>query len=78
MTRLTIDTATETRLGEIGEVVELCGASGRVLGRFVPAVDPDVHGPLEPQVSEEELSRREQSNERGFSTHEVAEHLENL
>jgi hypothetical protein len=75
MTRLFVDATLPAKLRLVGEPVELCDESGRILGRFFPSIDPRRHGPLEPQVSEEELLRREQANEKRYSTAEVLAHL---
>ncbi len=55
MTHLILDTTTSAELGKVTGPLDLCDANGKVLGRFIPI-------PLdkrEPQVSEEELQRRE-------------------
>ena len=39
MTRVTLDAVASSKLHELGEPVELCDPSGKVLGRFVPAID---------------------------------------
>jgi hypothetical protein len=57
--------------------VELCDESGRVLGRVLPAVNMAEWEPLTPELSEEELQRREEESE-SFSTEEMLEHLEGL
>lgn len=63
--------------------LELCDESGRVLGRFVPkddmsdVVDMSDWEPVTPDVSEEELDRREQSTE-WYTTEQVLDHLRNL
>ena len=78
MTRITVDAALSTRLHGIDQMVELCDASGAVLGRFLPQIDLSRYEPLEPQISEEELSRRARSDERTYTTAEVLRHLEQL
>ncbi len=76
MPKVIVDAALRQKLEQWVHPVELCDEAGRVLGRFVPqSVD---QGPREPQISEEELVRREQSNERRYSTKEVLAHLEKL
>jgi hypothetical protein len=47
------------------------------LGQFIPKVDLSEYGPFEPQVSEEELDRREQETE-SYTTAEVLAYLEKL
>ncbi len=78
MTRIVIDAATQAKLQHLSGVVELCDAAGQVLGQFVPAPDVPKLGPLVPQISVEELRRREQANEKRYTTAEVIAHLEKL
>ena len=78
MTRVAVDAALASKLHDLGSVVELCDPSGRVLGRFIPAVDLSEWEALSPEISEEELNRREQSNEKRYTTAEVLAHLEKL
>jgi len=68
MTRVVLDAALRSKLHNLTQPLEFRDESGRVLGRFMPIV--------EPQLSEEELQRREQ--EEDFSTAEVLAHLEKL
>jgi hypothetical protein len=60
MTRIIVDGSLGSKLGNLAEPVELCDPYGRVLGRFTPTFDPSLYERLEPQISEEELIRREQ------------------
>ncbi len=76
MTRVTVDSAIADKLHGIAQVVELCDPTGRVLGRFVPAVDRSAWEPLSPGASEEELERRAKSSERRYTTAEVLARLE--
>lgn len=78
MTRITLDAASATRLTGVFQTVELCDPSGKVLGRFVPAAEVAEWEPMIPEVSEEELDRREQSGEERYSTAEVLAALEKL
>ncbi len=59
MTRLIVDSATETKLLDAQRPLEICGQTGRVLGHFIPVLDAAQHPGMEPQISEEELQRRE-------------------
>jgi hypothetical protein len=59
MIRVTLDPATLDRLGDYRQTLELCDDSGRVVGHFVPANAPVSSDDMEPQISEEELQRRE-------------------
>ena len=78
MTRVVLDADSASRLYDVSHTVELCDPSGRVLGRFIPASDLSQWEPMIPDVTEDELERREQSNEKRYSTAEVLAHLENL
>jgi hypothetical protein len=78
MAQITLDSALSSKLGGLTSVVELCDPSGRILGRFVPAVDLSEWEPISPEVSEEELDRRARSGEKRYSTAEVLAHLERL
>jgi hypothetical protein len=78
MNRIVIDANLPSVLLQAAEPAELCDESGRVIGRFLPQPDPAEYGPLEPQVSEEELERRDRSNGKRYTTAEVLRHLESL
>ena len=77
MTRITLDDVLRSKLGNLGQTIELCDESGLVIARIVPSVDLSEYD-LEPQISKEELLRRMQSNERTYTTAEVLAHLESL
>jgi hypothetical protein len=77
MSQIIVDAALSSQLGQQFQPVELCDPSGRVLGQFIPKVDLSQYGPLEPQVSEEELDRREQETE-SYTTEEVLAYLKSL
>jgi hypothetical protein len=78
MTQITLDAELSRKLQGMSDITELCDPLGRVLGRFVPAMQMADWEPLSPDVSEEELDRREHSDERRYTTTEVISHLENL
>ena len=69
-----LDQAATAKLGRYGDPVLVCDETGRVLGHFVPAV-PAQHLDLEPQISEEELRKREQRTE-GRTLAEIMADLE--
>ncbi len=58
-------------------MVELRDPSGRVIGRFLPQFDTSEWEPLTPEISEEELDRREKSD-KWYTTEEVLAHLTSL
>jgi hypothetical protein len=77
MTRIVVDAALREKLHNLTEPLELCDEAGHVLARVTPVFDPALYGPLEPQISEEELRRREQSD-RWYTSAEVLAHLTRL
>jgi hypothetical protein len=77
MNQIVIDNETKSRLGDFTEPVEICDATGRVLARLLPVVDlADVEA-CRPDISEEELQRRERED-KWYTTQEVLDHLESL
>ncbi len=72
MTQIVIDAEVRSKLMNLSISLELVDEeTGRVLGVFTPSIAK------EPQISEEELDRREQEQE-SFSAAEVLAHLERL
>ncbi len=78
MERIVVDAELLEKLRQLTVPLELCDAQGHVLARLNPVYDPALWGPLVPQVSEEELDRREKANEKRYTTAEVLEHLRSL
>ncbi len=78
MTRLTVDADLPKKLPDLTVPAELCDASGRVLGQFIPTTDMSQWEAIGPEITDEELERQEKSGERRFSYAEVRAHLENL
>lgn len=78
MTQIILDADAVSKLNGVVQPVELCDPSGRVLGQFVPRIDMSEWEPITPDVSEEELDRREKSNEKRYTTAEVLAYLEKL
>jgi hypothetical protein len=77
MTRLIVDATLPEKLRDLIYPVELCDANGRILGRYFPQLDP-AEFDLEPKISQEELRRRAQSDEKTYTTAEVLEYLRKL
>jgi hypothetical protein len=77
MTKVTVDTATGQILNQSAYPIEVCDASGVVLGCFVPRTDTSQYEPVTPNVTAEELQRRKRSSE-WFTTSQVLDHLETL
>ncbi len=78
MTQITLDPQLASQLNNLTRAVELRDTSGRLLGRFIPAINMTEWEQITPDVSEEELDRREQSNAKRYTTAEVLAHLEKL
>ena len=78
MTRVLLDAALRSKLHNLAEPVELCDESGRVVGRVIPVPETAEEGPFEPQISEEEIKRRINSDEKRYTTAEVLAYLESL
>jgi hypothetical protein len=73
-----MDAMLRSKLQNLSQPLELCDDDGRVVGRVYPTPNLARCAPLQPQVSEEELDRREQSNEKRYTTAEVLAYLEKL
>jgi len=80
MTRITIDDEQKKLLLKADGIVELCDASGRLLGEMLPEKENPLEGwePITPPISEEELQRRILSNEPGITTEELKARLGEL
>jgi len=72
-----VDAALSSKLGQQLQPVALCDPSGRPLGQFIPNAILPAYGPFEPQISDEEMQRREQETE-SYTTAEVLAYLEKL
>ena len=77
MTQLTIDQALGQRLLSAAGPVELHDETGKLVGYFHPAVDPELYQGVDSPLSEEELRRREQGTV-WYTTAEVLARLEQL
>ncbi len=77
MTRIIVDDALLNKLQQLTQPLELCDPSGQVLATVIPSQDLDEYEPCEPEISEEELQRREQSIE-WYTTEQVLAHLKSL
>jgi hypothetical protein len=78
MTRVTIDADLKGKLLDLCEPLELCDESGRILATVMPVLDSSDYGPLEPQISREELDRRIRNKGKTYTTEEVLAYLERL
>ncbi len=75
MNRITIDDVIRSRLGDLRLPSESQDESGRVLAYLTPAVDPATYAEIDPQISEDELDRREKGS-RGKPLAEILSDLE--
>jgi hypothetical protein len=78
MIKITLDAAVASKLHELYEAAELCDPSGRVVGHFEPVFDPTKWEIIGPDITDEELERRANSNEKRYTTEEVLAYLEKL
>jgi hypothetical protein len=78
MTRILVDQELASKLSGLGGPVQLCDSSGQVLGLFSPQNDMTEWEPVTPEVSDEELDRRERSNEKRYTTAEVLNYLKDF
>jgi hypothetical protein len=74
MTKLKLPGDIGRQLTASQQCIELCDEAGQTIGFFTPATDPAL---LDPQISEEELDRRERED-RTYSSSEVRARLRGL
>ena len=77
MNRIVLDAALLQKLGDLKEAAELCDESGRVLGKLYPVFNLDDYEAWVPPMDEEELRRREESND-WITTDELLDEMEKL
>ena len=78
MGKITIDADLLAKLRTLTQPMELCEPSGRVVGKFLPTLDPSEWDSVEPQISDEEIQRRLRAKGKTYSTAQVLAHLEKL
>lgn len=76
MNELIVPANIAAQLQGLPHPIPLCDAAGKQLGYFLPTSPPEGDD-LEPGISDEELTKIEQSTE-WYSTQEVLDHLEKL
>jgi hypothetical protein len=59
MTQVVLDDATLEKLAQVTTTVDLCDRKGRVFGQFTPSAKPSRYVGREPDITKEELQRRE-------------------
>jgi len=78
MTQVILDAGLRSKLGNLKQPLDLCDESGKILAHVTPAFNPDDWEPVPPpELSEEELKKRENSS-RWYTSEEVRRHLESL
>jgi hypothetical protein len=78
VTKIMLDPSTSDKLQGFKDPIQLCDPTGRILGQFVPSSSMSEWEPVTPDVTEEELSRRLNSQEKRYSTAEILKRLESL
>ena len=78
MFRVIIDAKLAEKLKQYSTLTELCDEAGNTVGRFYPEIDLAKFEAVTPEISEEELRRRLNSNEPRYTTAEVLARLEKL
>jgi len=63
MNKIIIDDVLREKLNGLHEPVTLCDKNGKALAYVSPVTDPSVYADLDPQISEEELTRREKEGD---------------
>lgn len=76
MTQVVLDDTLTHKFFGFSRPLEICDASGRVVGKFIPSVDYAAMERARPPVSDEELARRNQSP--SYTTAEVLARLKSL
>lgn len=59
MSKIIVDDILRAKLSQVFQTAEVRDAGGKLLGHFTPVIDSEFLAALLPQVSEEELTRRE-------------------
>jgi hypothetical protein len=80
MTRVTVDTQFQQLVSNCTAPLELCDASGSILGRFIPAMPPIVEEDwidLTPDLTDEELEAEIDAGE-GYSTQELIDEIKRM
>lgn len=59
MSQIIVDDELRAKLRQLFQTAEVRDAQGKLLGHFMPVIDAEFLAALLPQVSDEELTRRE-------------------
>lgn len=78
MPQVILDEKTCQQLYALNVPVDVCDPTGKVIGCFEPTFDPSKWKIIGPELSDEELDRRANSNERRYTTEEVLANLKKL
>jgi hypothetical protein len=76
VSKIVLDAKLIERLRASMQTVEICDAAGNIVGLFTPKIDLSEYEELGPEISDEELLRRAESEPR-YTTAEVLRFLEN-
>jgi hypothetical protein len=71
MIRVPLDQTLRDKLHNLTQPLELCDDEGLVVARVIPVQAEEDFEPREPQVSEEELRRRQKSPGKYYTTEEL-------
>ena len=75
MDRIVLDDALIARIKASMQTVEVYDSKGNVVGLYTPKIDPSEYEELGPEISDEELQRRADSNEPRYPASEVLRRL---
>jgi hypothetical protein len=78
MSKLIVEGNLPAQLRQLTQPVQLCDASGQVLGQFFPNVDLSQWDTTEPPPLSEDEKRRRLANDRRLTTAELLAELEKL
>jgi hypothetical protein len=78
MSKIVVESALRKEFQKVYYPVEVCDETGHVIGRFYPSLDLSEYELISPEISDEEMERRLNSNEKRYTTAEVLAFLEKL
>lgn len=78
MERIILDDELRGKLLSLTRPLELCDETGKVVAQVWPVFDPAEYEELVPEINDEELERRANSEGPWYTTAEVLEHLKKL
>ena len=80
MIHITADAELQAKLSGLEGPAEILDESGKVIGYFTPAdqEEQDLYQRAVAKFDRDEMNRRKETGEKGFTTEEVVDHLESL